>query len=259
MDRRTFLKSVARAAAVAGAAQVLPRAGEAAEPRALLTLVAVGDCILARRISEIRDPGFLAVRELLRGADCVWGNCETVFADPRQASPAPKGEDPSAICEPWGVDELRWMGLGLMGTANNHALDYGTEGMLATLANLDRVGIVHAGSGADLAQAARPAYFDAAAGRVGLVNCASSYPDFFAAAPAHPWVKGRPGVNPLKVESKVELPRTLFDQLRAAEKELEALWGYGEFAEMLKDAESRQPKDTALFVDTVIAPGERVD
>src|SRR6202035_121128 len=58
---------------------------------------------------------------------------------------------------------------------------------------------------------------------------------------------------------KVELPRTLFDQLRAAEKELEALWGYGEFAEMLKDAESRQPKDTALFVDTVIAPGERVD
>ena len=106
-----------------------------------MTLVAVGDCIITRNISHRRDPDFLALVELLRGADCAWGNCELVFADSREVYPAPKGGDPHAIAPPWGADELAWLGVDFVGMANNHILDFGNEGLFSTLANLERVGI----------------------------------------------------------------------------------------------------------------------
>src|SRR3954447_22971006 len=141
MDRREFLKVVAQGAAAAAASRVMPAGAEM--PRRL-TLAAVGDCIVTRRISERRDPDFLAAVELLRSADVAWGNCELVLADSRQVYPAPKRVDPHAIAPPWAADEMKWLGLDFMGTANNHILDFGPEGMYATLENLDRVGIAHA-------------------------------------------------------------------------------------------------------------------
>jgi poly-gamma-glutamate capsule biosynthesis protein CapA/YwtB (metallophosphatase superfamily) len=277
MDRRSFLKTVAQAALVArtaGAAQlgaVAPPPGAdrpqpapaspppSGAPADRLTLALAGDCLIARRVSRLKDPGFLAVRELVAGADLAWGNCEQVFADPQRVSPAPKGEDPVAICPTWGAEELRAMGFGLMGTANNHALDYGNEGLLSTWAELDSAGIAHAGTGLDLAQAARPAYADTAAGRVADVNCASSFPDFFAAAPAHPWVKGRPGINPLKIDYTVQLERGLFERLRKEQERLIQLQGGGDFAEMIADEECRKPAGTASFWDMTIAAGGATD
>ncbi len=96
--------------------------------------------------------------ELLRGADCAWGNCGDRRRQGRRSSTR-RGErpgDPHVCGDPWTADELRWMGFTLMGTANNHTVDYGEQGLISTLENLDRVGIAHAGSGLDLEQAARP-------------------------------------------------------------------------------------------------------
>src|SRR4051812_46661506 len=114
-----------------------------------LTLTAAGDCLLGRRVSEDQDPGFLALVDLLRGSHCAWGNCEVVLTDPAAVYRVPKVNDPHAWCEPWGADELSFMGFGLMGTANNHTMDFGVKGLGSTLTNLDRVGIVHAGAGMD--------------------------------------------------------------------------------------------------------------
>src|SRR5262249_10436434 len=160
MDRRAFLKTTARAAAVAGAsrlAETVARAA-AAEPDRL-TLAAVGDCIPSRKLSELKDPDFLALVDLLRRTDAVWGNCESVLTDPGNVYPAPKGGDPHDLAAPWAADELRFLGIRLMGMANNHTLDYGNEGLFATIANLDRVGIAHAGAGRHLQQARRPGAF----------------------------------------------------------------------------------------------------
>ena len=71
----------------------------------------------ARRVSELKDPDFLALVELLHGVDCAWGNCELVLADPRQVYPALKDGDPHTIGDPWVADEFRFLGLRLMGTA----------------------------------------------------------------------------------------------------------------------------------------------
>jgi poly-gamma-glutamate capsule biosynthesis protein CapA/YwtB (metallophosphatase superfamily) len=228
-----------------------------APPR--LTLAAVGDCLIGRRISTLQDPDFLALVELLRGADCAWGNCEVALADPRTVYRAQKTIDPHAYCEPWGADELRFMGINLMGTANNHIMDFGGEGLASTLANLDRVGIVHAGAGPDLLQAARPGHLDTGGGRVALVNCAASFFDYCAAGPSHPVFRGRPGLNPLHIQYTVQVERSLFALLEKAQATIQELLGWHEFADVIQAMLEQQPPGTAMFLETPIQAGEKVD
>ena len=263
MDRRTFLKTVAQAATVASVAGTRIAGADEGAPNApagpdRLTLAAVGDCILARRVSEIKDPDFLALVELLHGADCVWGNSEFVLADPAQVYPAPKGGDPHGIADPWAADELRALGLRLMGTANNHTLDYGYEGLFASLENLDRVGIAHAGAGADLAQAARPGFFDSRAGRVSDVNCASTFAPYFPAGPAHPYLKGRPGINALHADYVFQIDRALFDRIKEVGTKMDEILGSKDFDGLI-DPPPPGPKDITNFGDSTIKAGDRIE
>ncbi|HEY4595291.1 MAG TPA: CapA family protein, partial [Thermoanaerobaculia bacterium] len=205
--------------------------------------------------SHLRDPDFLAAVELLRGADCTWGNCELVLANARDVYPAPKGGDPHTIAPPWGADELAFFGIDCVGVANNHILDFGNEGMFATLANLDRVGIPYAGAGLDLAAAASPGYVDTPAGRIGQVNCASTFPRFFAAGPAHPYLKGRPGLNPVRLDVKTQIDRDLFQRLKKLEGAYNDLQAANEFASMME----KVPEDVMYFGGEVVVPGQGLD
>lgn len=260
MDRRTFLKRVGQAAAVAAASGVAPAGAETAVKRT--TVAAVGDCIISQRVSGSKDPDFLAVVDLLRNTDCVWGNCELVLGEARDLYPAPKGTDPHTISPSWAADEIAWTGIRFVGTANNHILDFGNEGLFATLENLKRVGIVQAGSGADLAHASRPAYIDTpGGGRVGQVNCASTFLHYFAAGPAHPYLRGRPGLNPLHIEEKFQVDRKLFADLQKAGKVIDELSGWSD-PDMQKWAEQtfgKPPEDRMNMSDLTIVPGDRID
>lgn len=253
MDRRTFLKTVTQAAAVAAAGGMSSRT-EASMPRRM-TVAAVGDCIPARRMSERKDRAFLDVVDLLRSADCTWGNCETVFAEARSVYPSPKGFDPHCLSQPWGADEMAFVGIDFVGTANNHALDWGYQGLFSTLEQLERVGLAHAGAGADLAAASRPGYYDSAAGRVAQVNCTSTFPPYFAAAPAHPYLNGRPGLNVLTPQYLVQVDQELFDQLRPLQEELIQLRGWGVFADLLAKLLTEQLPEGTAFIEEVLFKG----
>lgn len=272
MDRRAFLKGVTGAAALAATRTPASLAEEAAAPEpdnvgpaGRMTLAAVGDCILTRRISGgasgpgRRDPGFLALMEILRGADCTWGNCEVVVADSRRVYPMPKGADPHSIAPPWMADELAWAGIDLVGVANNHILDFGYDGLALTLENLDRVGIPHSGAGEDLARATRPSYYDSPAGRVGQVNCCSTFPPYFAASPAHPYLRGRPGLNPVTLQYSVQVERDLFQRLKKLEPVLLDLAGLDEFEGMEELVLGDAAADKGHFGDTPYNLGDRVD
>jgi poly-gamma-glutamate capsule biosynthesis protein CapA/YwtB (metallophosphatase superfamily) len=227
--------------------------------RLMLTLAAVGDCMLGRRVSELQDPDFLALVELLRSADCVWGNCEMVCSNPEAVYRAYKEIDPHVLCEPWAADELRFMGINLMGTANNHTMDFGDAGLVSTLESLDRAGIIHAGAGLDLIQAARPAFLKTAAGRVALVACASSFFDHYAAGLPHSTFKGRPGLNPLQIQYAVEVDDALFKELEQAQTILQDLLGWQEMADTLRQMERLRPAGTTLFLETPIRAAQKVD
>jgi hypothetical protein len=88
------------------------------------------------------------------------------------------------------------LGFNLVAFANNHTLNYGEYGLLATLRALRRAGLVHAGAGRNLAEARMPAYLETPAGRVALLACASTFAKGQEAGEQRPDCPGRPGLNP---------------------------------------------------------------
>lgn len=184
-----------------------------------ITIAAVGDCIITRRLSPHTEERFLKLMELLRKADVTYANMEGTIYD-KKGYPAPKGGDMNLISEPFIADELAWAGIDIMGMANNHALDYFAEGLLATEANLERVRIAHAGTGRNLEEASAPAYFDSKNGRIALINCARTFPAFFLASSTRGDVIGRPGLNPLRTTTTFQVPAGDLETLKKISEQL---------------------------------------
>lgn len=213
MHRREFVRLAGAAAAYAA----WPLGVEGVSP---ITIAAAGDCILTRRVSQITDPAFLEMVQLLRDADCAYGNCELVMADAEPGFPTAAGSSLSVVASPRIADEFAWLGFDIVGTANNHSTDYGVEGIRTTRASLDRVGIAHAGTGLNLQEAATPAYVDTPAGRVALVNCASTFQSWSPAVAARGDFKGVPGLNPIRLERRYQLDAAAFAALGTAARSL---------------------------------------
>jgi hypothetical protein len=64
-------------------------------------------------------------------------------------------------CDPDALDEARDAGVDVANLANNHAFDQGPEGLLDSVRNLRRAGIVPIGAGASQEEADAPAYVQA--------------------------------------------------------------------------------------------------
>jgi poly-gamma-glutamate capsule biosynthesis protein CapA/YwtB (metallophosphatase superfamily) len=168
-----------------------------------LTLALAGDTMLgrsvARAIAEGRgpllDPDVVA---LAGTADLFVLNLECCISDRGELWPAP-GKPFFFRAPPQAAELLAAWGVDCVSLANNHALDYGRDALLDTLAHLDAVGVAHVGAGPDADAARAPA-------RVAGVTfaAATDHPPDFAAGP------GRPGV------AYANLRRGLPDWLRAA-------------------------------------------
>ena len=76
-------------------------------------------------------------------------------------------------------------------------MDYGVQGLLDAIELLKQDGAVYAGIGETLGLARAPGYLSTPHGRVALITCASSFPEYLSAGQARPDVGGRPGINPL--------------------------------------------------------------
>jgi poly-gamma-glutamate capsule biosynthesis protein CapA/YwtB (metallophosphatase superfamily) len=233
-----------------------------------MTLAALGDCIISRKVSVRQDPGFLNLVKLIRSADCTWANCELPIVDIDKAYPAYREMDLPGACEPWVADELKWLGVDFVGFANNHTMDYGYEGLFSTIENLKRVGIGYAGAGKDLEDAGRPRYVDTAGGRVGQVNCASSYHHGTFASFPNPYVNGRPGLNPLRITETIQLKKESFETLKKIYKEVEKFiyeeeFGYseGEYNEKKNEKDKdkgKKPGNELKISNIKFVPGEKI-
>lgn len=85
--------------------------------------------------------------------------------------------------------------------ANNHCLDYGHEGLLQTIKNIDDVGYIQAGCGRNLREASSPRYLDLPQGRVALIACSADFAPGGLAGEQSRLLPGRPGVNGLRVKT----------------------------------------------------------
>ncbi|MDE3155438.1 MAG: CapA family protein [Acidobacteriota bacterium] len=259
MNRREFL--AATGGAMAAAAVSRPLAAGAATPIVpdTMTLAATGDCILTRRVSELKDARFLRLVDVVRGADCAYGNCEMVLADPRDGYPMAEGAALSVVSDPKMAAELAWCGFDVMGTANNHSLDYGQPGLVSTRARLAEAGIAAAGTGLSLQEASAPAYVETPGGRVALVNCASTFHPYAVAALSRADFKGIPGLNPVRVRYRYQVDRTAFDALARAGQALKPLGPVGDqFITGLSPNPQVAADQVSLFGNTFV-PGATTD
>ncbi len=225
MKRRDFL--VRSTSALAAAATTSRARRSFGQTNMTLRLALAGDVILSRRVSMLTEPRFLELAQLLRDADCAVGNCELVMARREEGHPSAAGRSLSVVVDPMVADEMAWLGFDMMSTANNHSLDYGRGGVAATLAHLDRAGIVGAGTGSNLQQAAAMRYADTPGGRVGLVGCSSTFAPHAPAVRARGDFPGVAGLNAIRRNVRWQLPKAIYDGVRAAADALKPLQASG--------------------------------
>jgi len=210
-------------------------------------LAAVGDCITSRALAPQleRVSGFASVVDLLLGASAGFGNLETSVIDVRRFTAHPRVvNDWGLVSTPGVAEDLTTLGFSIMSRANNHAMDWGIEGMRETGRRIDDAGIVHAGTGETLSNASAPRYLETPHGRVGLVSLFTTHAwDQDSALDQFREIPGKPGVNTLRVTRVVEAPETTIEGLRAV------------YRAMLPD--STPPQELEMF-DTRFNAGSEV-
>ena len=159
------------------------------------SVASVGDVMVKRTGGTLEDPQFQSVFKILRDADVTFGNMEGNLADLEHFDGPLRGMMGDKDVAP----SLKAMGFDLMNRANNHIFDSDRESMESTIEQLDKAGIVHAGTGKNLEDARAPAYFDSPKGRVALVgmHTPNSANPASNASYQEGNIGGRPGINAL--------------------------------------------------------------
>jgi poly-gamma-glutamate capsule biosynthesis protein CapA/YwtB (metallophosphatase superfamily) len=157
-----------------------------------LRLALAGDTMLGRRVAEAiatNGPDALVADEVVavaREADLFVLNLECCVSERGERRRDPG--KPFFFRAPSAATRLlRRLGVDCVTLANNHALDYGADALLDTLAHLDAAGIAHVGAGADLAAARARVTLEAEGFRLAVLGC-SDHPREWAAAPDAPGI-----------------------------------------------------------------------
>jgi len=185
------------------------------------TLAAGGDMIGPYHAVDLADPGFAGIVALFRGADLGFANQEGSIFDMETFAGYPAAENgggyprqPAAAAQ-----TIKAIGIGLVSKANNHATDWGQDGLVATLQSLAAAGVVEAGAGMSEAEARAPAYVQTRGGLVALVDAASTFPPMAVAGPAvnrrGVISRPRPGLSALHVREVRLVSAAQLARLRA--------------------------------------------
>jgi len=184
-----------------------------------ISIVASGDSILTMKQSVHSEPEFLEMVERIREADVAYTNLEVVLSD-FEGYPSAEPGGTYMRCDPALLGEYKWYGFDIFSTANNHSLDYTVGGLLATIRHLKEAGVPYSGTGENLAEAREPGYIETRGGRVALISASSSFASYGRAGHARRDMHGRPGLNPLRYETKNVVSKKSMEDLKRIANEL---------------------------------------
>lgn len=165
-------------------------------PQDRLALGFIGDLMLGRQVSDaaasLAPESFWGdVLPSLHGCDAVFANLESpITAQRRMWRRCWKAF--RFRSDPRVTDILRAGNVRFVSLANNHILDFESEGLQDTISHLDAAAIACAGAGCNSAEALQPAVLEIAGVKIGVIAFTNTVPEF-AAGPRHP------GTNHLKV------------------------------------------------------------
>lgn len=191
-----------------------------------MSIAVGGDAMITRRMRPHREDRFIQLLDVVRNADCAIVNLEMLFHD-YEHSWQFSGGTPTRS-DPRNLQELKWMGIDAVTTANNHAYDFSEGGFLTTLQHCHEFDLPQAGGGRNADEARAPAYVDSPRGRIAVLSASTTYSEQSRAGPGRPDFPGKPGINALRYNTSHTVEREVFDALHKANREL----GYEEAQEI---------------------------
>ncbi len=177
-----------------------------------VVIAAAGDVLLLHPVAADAGPRD-ALARIVRGATFAVANLEMNLLDADTADHAssrpgsrwPFGSpDDAAALKDYGFDALT--------LANNHAADYGVDGIIDTEHVLDAAGLLHAGTGSDLEEARAPV-FAGTRHRIALISLSTSSEEEARATVTRGDISGRPGLSPLRYTADITVDPQRFAAL----------------------------------------------
>ncbi len=168
---------------------------------------------MTRRLPECGYEGFEPLKTLIETYDVRFNNLEITIHNKEGYLAAFSGGT-WAMAEPEILDDLKKFGFNLYNTANNHSCDYSHGGLMATIKNLKKRGMLYAGTGKNLHDASEPAYLETKHARIAMIGVSSTFHESGAAGNQGPGMKGRPGLNPLRFTKTYHVAPPYFDVLK---------------------------------------------
>ena len=151
----------------------------ASEADDILTISMVGDILLDGSVKRFIgkngvDYPWKEVQEYLRASDLAIGNLETSITDRNIKWEGKKYnfKAPSRV-----LKGLKDSGIEVVTIANNHVLDYGHDGLIDTMKNLDKYDIKYAGAGKNKKEAVKGVILEKKGVKVGILSFSRVIPD----------------------------------------------------------------------------------
>ena len=188
-----------------------------AHAEARWSIAAAGDAIMTRPVRCFEhDPAFMSLVKPIREAGAAVINLELQLFRLWEFKGYPQVENGGnwELGPPEVAEDMKWMGFDLYNHATNHTTDYGVEGMVETMRLLDSLNLVYTGTGMTAGEAAQAKYLETSHGRFALIGLATSFTPMSRAGEPRPEIKGRPGLNALRIESVTELAPAEMADLR---------------------------------------------
>ena len=113
-----------------------------------ISIAVGGDAMITRKMNPHKEDRFLQLVNLIRATDCAIVNLEMLFHD-YEYSWEYSGGTPTRS-DPRNLQQLKWMGIDAVTTANNHAYDFSEGGFLTTLEHCREFDLPQAGGGKNL-------------------------------------------------------------------------------------------------------------
>ncbi len=177
------------------------------------SITGTGDSLFVAPFPENYNKNLKEMQDFFSSCDVSLTNLETNLSDFEFAGNAYSGGTWINTKREY-LNDLEKFGFDYYGTANNHAMDYGHEGLLSTIDELDRRGHHHSGSGRSLEEAGAPAVFTKNGVKIAVFAVDASCKLASKAGNSTPDIKARPGVNYLRHSESFYVTEEQMDSLK---------------------------------------------
>lgn len=178
-----------------------------------MKFTAAGDAIIQKRIYDGYE-GINEIAPFINQGDARFFNLETTLNYEGEACASQFSGGTYLRANPEVLDDIKKFGFNMTSFNNNHAMDFFYDGFEKTLDAVNKSGLTHSGAGRNLSEASAPRYLETKNGRVALISVNSDFDPSMMAGEQTSRVSGRAGINGLRLEKHIELPKEDLEHIK---------------------------------------------